>query len=120
MGKARIYAKQKDSLASTSSKSRVSASTSKKEVRLKKGAKVRRYKPYQALADEGFVAQAIWDCLRNNEPEEIVDIIKGHLLAVNKLQACKEGDLARSTLYHALKGKNPTLKTLAKVISSCI
>jgi DNA-binding phage protein len=45
-------------------------------------------------------------------------ILDAYLEVVNKEALCQEISLARSTFYYSLKGKNPTLKTLAKLISA--
>jgi len=42
------------------------------------------------------------------------------LEAVNKTQIARESEMARSTMYHTLKSKNPTVKTLAKLVHACI
>jgi DNA-binding phage protein len=86
-------------------------------MKLKKDAKVIKYSPTQELMDESFIATAVWECLKNNDPEGVVEIIETHLEVVNKVRAAQEAELSRSTLYHALKGRNPTLKTLAKLVS---
>ncbi|NGX59924.1 MAG: hypothetical protein KR126chlam3_01084, partial [Chlamydiae bacterium] len=38
--------------------------------------------------------------------------------ALNKAKLMEEGNIPKSTFYHSLRNKNPTIKTLAKVISS--
>lgn len=74
------------------------------------------YSPTEELLDEKFIAMAIWDCFKNNDPEGIIEIIETHLEIVNKSQAAKAAKLSRSSLYKALKEKNPTLKTVAKLV----
>ena len=84
--------------------------------RLKKNTGVVSYSPTKTLLDEDFISRAIWECLKNNDPEGVVEVIEAHLEAVNKTQLAKKGSLARSTMYHSLKVKNPTVTTLAKLI----
>lgn len=95
----------------------------KKSVRrtskMKRKKNARAYSPTQELLDENFIAMAVWECLKNNDPEGVVEIIETHLEIVNKVKASQSNDLSRSTLYHALKGKNPTIKTLAKLVNCC-
>lgn len=93
-------------------------STSKMKIR--KDAKVIPYSPTEELMDEEFIAKAVWECLKNNDPEGVVEIIETHLEIVNKVRAAKEKELSRSTMYHALKSKNPTVKTLAKLVNCCV
>ncbi len=76
--------------------------------------------PFKTLTNEKLVAQAFWECLRNNDPEGAADIIAMHLQAMNKLKISKEEEIPRSTIYHSLRNKNPTLKTVAKLIHCCL
>lgn len=72
--------------------------------------------PTKTLLDEDLIARAIWSCLKNNDPEGVIEMIAAHNYAKNITAAAKENDLPRTTLYHAFKGKNPTVKTLAKMV----
>jgi DNA-binding phage protein len=107
MVKATILHKRKKSYGST------------QKMKLKKNTRVIEYSPTQELLDEDFIAKAIWECLKNNDPDGVIEIIETHLEMVNKVKASKEKELSRSTLYHALKRKNPTVKTLAKLVNCC-
>lgn len=49
-----------------------------------------------------------------------MEVIGIYLDTHNKSKLLKEKNIPRSTLYSNLKAKNPTLKTLAKLISSNI
>jgi DNA-binding phage protein len=86
-------------------------------MKLKKNAQVIEYSPTEELLDETFIAKAVWECLKNNDPEGVVEIIETHLEIVNKAKNAQKNDLSRSTMYHALKRKNPTIKTLAKMVN---
>ena len=66
--------------------------------------------------DEQLIAKAIWECLKENDPDGVIEILEAHLKVKNKSQLAKEHDLPRTTLYHAFKSKNPTLHTLAKLV----
>lgn len=90
-----------------------------KPLRLKKDAGLIEYSPTKELLDEEFIALAIWECLKNNDPEGVVEVIQAHLDAVNKARAAERALLPRSSMYNALKGKNPTVKTLAKLVNCC-
>jgi DNA-binding phage protein len=74
------------------------------------------YSPTAELADENFIGKAIIECLKNNDPEGVIEIIAIHLEALNKLQSAKQVNLPRSTMYHSMHSKNPTIKTLAKLV----
>jgi DNA-binding phage protein len=85
---------------------------------LKPGVHLEPHDPFETLLDEEMIGGAIWECLRGNDPEGVIEIINAHLEAVNKAELAKKARMPRSTLYHSLKGKNPTVKTLAKLIHS--
>ena len=56
----------------------------------------------------------ILECLQNNDPDGVMEIIAIYLEALNKAKLRQEANLPRSTLYSTLKHRNPTIKTLAK------
>lgn len=41
-------------------------------LKLKKRAQVKEYSPTVKLADEDFIARAIWDCLKDNAPKALL------------------------------------------------
>jgi DNA-binding phage protein len=92
----------------------------KKNLRLKKGVRLSKHDPLKTLTNERLVAQAFWECLRNNDPEGAAEIIAIHLSALNKVKLSQEEEIPRSTIYHSLKNKNPTLRTVAKLIHCCL
>ena len=80
----------------------------------------RQYNPAKDLLDEELVARAIWECLKDNDPEGVIEILEIHISAKNKSQLTRQHDLPRTTLYHAFKSKNPTLNTLAKLVHAAV
>lgn len=86
------------------------------KLRLKKGVKILKHNPLESLLDEKLIAQAFWECLKDNDPKGAMEVIAAHLSALNKAHLIKEAEISHSTLYHSLKSKNPTLKTVAKLI----
>ena len=83
---------------------------------IKTGMGVDTYDPTKALLDEDKIGRAIWECLKEGDYEGVIEIIEIHLEACNKAQLAKKAHLAKTTLYHSLKNKNPTLRTLAKIV----
>jgi probable addiction module antidote protein len=79
----------------------------------------REYDPTKDLLDEQLIAKAVWECLKENDPEGVIEILEAHFSAKNKSQIAIEHDLPRTTIYHAFKSKNPTLHTLAKLVCAC-
>jgi len=49
------------------------------DLKLKKNAKVSEHGATERLLDENFIAQAIWECLKNNDPQGVIEIIETHL-----------------------------------------
>lgn len=92
----------------------------KTKMKLKKGTGLRKSNSREELLDEELIGRAIWECLKNGDSEGVIEVIRIYLAAVNKTQIAKENDMARSTMYHTLKSKNPTVKTLAKLVHACI
>jgi probable addiction module antidote protein len=76
----------------------------------------RVYNPTKDLLDEQLIAKAVWECLKENDPDGVIEILEAHFNAKNKSQLAKKHDLPRTTIYHAFKSKNPTLHTLAKLV----
>lgn len=95
---------------------RKKSSENMSNLRLKKGIKLTKHDPFKALLDEKLIAQAFWEYLKKNDPEGAMEVLSAHLNALNKVHLAKEAEIPRSTLYHSLKSKNPTLKTVAKLI----
>lgn len=82
----------------------------------KKEMKLTPYSPTQELLDENFIGKGIVECLKNNDPEGVMEVISTYINVLNKTQSAKQASLAPSTLYHSLKNRNPTIKTLAKLV----
>lgn len=74
------------------------------------------YDPIKEITDENFIGKAILECLRNNDPEGVMEVIEIYLKALEKSQFVQKSHVPKSTLYHSLKSKNPTIKTLAKLV----
>ena len=81
---------------------------------------IRKSNPREELLNEELIGRAIWECLKEGDSEGVIEVIRIYLDAVNKTEIARESSMARSTLYHALKSKNPTIKTLAKLVHACV
>ena len=77
-----------------------------------------RVRPLKQLIDTQQTALAMLECLQNNDPDGAMEMISIYLEALNKAKLQKEADLPKSTMYSALKHRNPTIKTLAKIMYS--
>ena len=72
--------------------------------------------PVVNLLDPDLIGSAIMQCLIENDPEGVMEIIESHLYALNKSKFLREANVPRSTMYQLLQRRNPTIKTLAKIM----
>lgn len=114
MGKIKTSARRRKFLGS------IPRQAKKHSIRLKKGTGLRESNPREELLNEELIGRAIWECLKDGDSEGVIEVIRIYLEAVNKTQVAKETQIARSTMYHTLKSKNPTVKTLAKLVHACV
>lgn len=87
------------------------------QLELNPNASISEHDPLKYLLDEDNIARTILECLKNNDPQGVIEVIEIYLNALNKAKQLKSAQLARSTYYNLLKHKNPTIKTLAKIVS---
>jgi DNA-binding phage protein len=92
--------------------------SSTKKLKLKSLEGVRVHHPEKTLMDEKLVSEGILQCLKENNTEALIEIIEGYLSILNRSKFSRESKVPRRTIYHALKNKNPTIKTLAKIVST--
>lgn len=85
-------------------------------ITLREDANITEVDPVANLLDPDLIGSAIMQCLIENDPEGVMEIIEDHLYALNKSKFLREADVPRSTMYQLLKRKNPTIKTLAKIM----
>jgi hypothetical protein len=48
------------------------------KLRVKKGMKLAKHDPFKALLDEKLIARAFWECLRDNDPEGAMEVLRAH------------------------------------------
>ena len=77
---------------------------------------VMTFSPTEKLRDVKLIGAAIMECLIENDPAGVMEMIESHLEAINKTKFLKDAGIPRSTMYKLLKMKNPTIKTLAKIM----
>src|SRR3990172_3004143 len=98
----------------------MSRSKNRRTMKLKKDTGIRESNPREELLDEELIGRAVWECLKEGDSEGVIEVIRTYLEAVNKTEIARESSMARSTMYHTLKSKNPTIKTLAKLVHACV
>lgn len=65
--------------------------------------------PREWLLNEKNIGNAIMECLKENDPEGVVEVITLYLKALNKKKLHKKQNYL---------SKNPTIKSLAKIVHS--
>lgn len=83
---------------------------------LREDANLKEYDPMKNLLDTKKMGAAVMECLIENDTEGALEIIEIYLDAVNRTQFLKEAKIPRSTAYNFFKKRNPTIKTLAKIM----
>lgn len=106
MGKIKISTKPKASLRKFQDKRH----------KFKTGPVLKEIDPTAELLDQDFIASAVWECLKKDDPEGIIEIINIHLDACNVTKMARTVNLPKTTFYHSLRSKNPTIKTLCKLV----
>lgn len=87
-----------------------------KDFTINEDAKLTEYDPVKNLLDINKMGAAIMQCFMENDTEGVLEIIENYLYTLNKTQFFKEANLPRSTVYNFFKRRNPTIKTLAKIM----
>lgn len=77
------------------------------------------YNPTKDLLDERLIAKAIWECLKENDPDGVIEIVEAHIQAKNKSQIAEEHNRSGTT-SQIFKSRNPKLHTLAKLVHSTV
>lgn len=90
--------------------------TKKTRESFKEGSGLKEYDPVKNLLDINKMGAAIMQCFIENDTEGVLEIVENYLYAVNKTQFLKEANIPRSTAYNFFKRRNPTIKTLAKIM----
>lgn len=83
---------------------------------LREDANLKEYDPIKNLLDTNKMGAAIMECLIENDTEGALEVIENYLYARNRTQFLSEANVPRSTAYNFIRRRNPTIKTLAKIL----
>lgn len=83
---------------------------------LRKDANLKEYDPVKNLLDPKRLGAAVMQCLMENDTDGALEIIESYLYAVDRTQFLKDAKISRSTAYNVFKRRNPTIKTIAKIM----
>ena len=78
---------------------------------------VKRFDPTKRLLNKRFILEAFTECLLNNDADGAWEMVQTYLKAVNRANLARDAHVSRSTLEHCLQSKNPTVKTLFKLLA---
>lgn len=113
MGKTKIFRKPRTSTLN-SRKVKRKAKTRTISPQPRKG--ITELNPEEKLVDIRLIGTAIMECLIDNDPDGVMEVIETYLEALNKSRFLQEAGVPRSTMYQLFKRKNPTVQTLAKIV----
>ena len=100
----------------TSKDQETSLNKQKIELRIEDFSGLKKSDLLKDLTDTNQISMAVFECLLNNDPDGAMEMIEIYLEATNKAKLRRRTKLPKSTMYSALKHKNPTIKTLAKIM----
>ena len=83
---------------------------------LREDANLKEYDPIKNLLNTKKMGAAVMECLIENDTEGALEILEGYLYALDRTQFLKDAKIPRSTAYNVFKRRNPTIKTLAKIM----
>ena len=83
---------------------------------LREDANLKEYDPIKNLLDPKRLGAAVMQCLMENDTNGALEIMESYLYAVDRTQFLKDAKIPRSTAYNVFKRRNPTLKTIAKMM----
>jgi probable addiction module antidote protein len=103
----------------TSKKQKAFSINDMHEVKLKRGVKTKSFDAAAVMRDSRLVFDALVDCLREGDSEAFKEVLRAHYDAINTSVALRQVGLSKRTFYNALsKSGNPSLETIAKMISA--
>jgi DNA-binding phage protein len=111
-------AKTRTSVKRKKSSKKLLPSKNKGTLQLKKGALVRKSNPTEEILNEELISRALWECLKEGDSEGFLEVIRIYSEAYNKTHMAKGASVSRSTIY-SLRGGNPTVQTVAKIVHAC-
>lgn len=76
-----------------------------------------KFDSIESLLIDDIIAKILWDCLRKNDSKGFMEIIAARCKAIITATQDKT-NIKLPALYHAINYKNPTVKTLAKMVHS--
>ena len=86
-------------------------------VQLRNKTNIAEFNPDLRLQNPELVAQALWQCLVENDIDAFKEILRSHLEVTNKDELAKRAGIPRRTLFRMLSPEgNPTLENLGKII----
>ncbi len=86
------------------------------ELRIEDFPGARRHNPLEYLLDRAHIIDAFKECILNNDPEGAMEMIEIYLDALTSAKKRKKTPPNKPTMYFSIKHRNPTLRTLTKLM----
>jgi hypothetical protein len=68
----------------------MSRSKNRRIMKLKKDTGIRESNPREELLDEELIGRAVWECLKEDDSEGVIEVIRTYLEAMNKTEIARE------------------------------
>lgn len=78
------------------------------------------YSPTLELLNEDLIARAVWECLKDNDPEGVAEVIHIYLDAKERARTFYPNIGENIVNSYKIKSKKTTLKALAKMVHASI
>ena len=78
---------------------------------------VKRWDPKKRLLNKRSILEAVTECLLEGDAEGAWEMVQTYLKAVNRAELARDSHVSRSTVEHCLQHKNPTMKTVFKLLA---
>jgi DNA-binding phage protein len=120
MGKVRTSTKQETFTQKLSQTPRTEKNKHMENIELKeddlKTMGIKKHFSGKFLRNKRNIGEAVLECLLNNDSEGVMEMIEIYLEEIDRSNLRKKSNLHKSTLHSVLKHRNPTIKTLAKIM----
>ncbi|HSW70645.1 MAG TPA: hypothetical protein VLH77_01545, partial [Gammaproteobacteria bacterium] len=78
------------------------------------------YSPTQEILDGDLIGKAIIECLGNNDPEGVIEMISIYLETLNQVKTLSKTHKTQNIVSSSLRTKDLTIKNLAKIVSTTV
>ncbi len=89
-------------------------------IKVKKNIGALKHDPSKSFKNRKEVAEALFLCLEENDPESFIEILDAYL-DVSRREIARRAKLSRTTVQNAFSRKgNPTIRTIAQIVHEAV